>query len=234
MSSTPVVLVTGASRGLGRALAEHFCRTGARVIGCSRSAPESPLEGYEHFAVDVSNERAVKGMFAEIRKRHGRLDVLVNNAAINPAIAPAMLVPSEAIARSFEVNLLGAMLVCRGAIGLMIRGRFGRIVNIGSMAVRLEVAGESVYTAMKAALTAYTRVLAKEVWRYGITCNVVAPSALPTGLSAQVDPAALAKALERNAIPEIGRFEDVVNVVDWLIRKESQAVTGQTIYLGGA
>jgi 3-oxoacyl-[acyl-carrier protein] reductase len=218
---------------LGRHLAAYYCREGALVIGCSRSDSSLPFDNYRHFRVDISSEAEVRQLFSEVRKVYGRLDVLANNAAVNPAISLFMAVPNSSIVRSFETNVLGSMLMCRGAIQLMMPARFGRLINIGSMAVKMEVAGETVYTAMKAAITSYTRVLAKEVYPYGITCNVVAPSVLPTTMSAQVNPDALTDVLKRTAIPHIGEFDDVVNVVDFLIRPASHAITGQAIYLGG-
>lgn len=232
-SKPAVILISGASRGLGRHLAEHFCRQEALVIGCSRSEASMPYDNYSHFQVDISQEDEVRQLFLEIRKAYGRLDVLINNAAINPAISLFMAVPTATIIKSFETNLLGSMLMCRGAIRLMLPAHFGRIINIGSMAVKLEVVGETIYTAMKAALVAYTRVLAKEVYSLGITCNVVAPSALPTEMSAQISAEALADVLKRNAIPAVGEFGDVANVIECLISRESHAVTGQAIYLGG-
>ncbi|OFV91966.1 MAG: hypothetical protein A3H95_16010 [Acidobacteria bacterium RIFCSPLOWO2_02_FULL_64_15] len=233
MSDSQIILISGTSRGIGKYLAERYVESGATVIGCSRSPVVSESQGYEHLCADVSKHDEVKAMFAQIRRKYGRLDVLINSAAVNPAIALSALMPTAAIQSSFEVNLLGLMMMCREGVRLMARGRFGRIVNIGSMATRLEVAGESVYTAMKAGVNAYTRVLAKEVYKLGITCNVVAPSAVPTGLSTQVDPSALEEVLSRNAIPEMGTLRDISNVIDWLIRRESHAITGQIIYLGG-
>ena len=232
-SERDVVLITGASRGLGRHLAEHFCTRGAQVIGCSRGESSLHHDAYRHFQLDIAQEAEVRRLFADVRRTYGGLDVLINNAAANPAIAPFMAVPTATIVRSFETNVLGAMHMSRGAISLMMPRRRGRIINIGSMALKLEVAGESIYTAMKAAITSYTRVLAKEVQPFGITCNIVAPSALRTDMAAQIDPAALADVLKRNAIPTMGEFEDVVNAIEFLIRPESHAVTGQSIYLGG-
>jgi 3-oxoacyl-[acyl-carrier protein] reductase len=228
-----VILISGASRGLGRYLAEHFSQQGALVLGCSRGTSSYDNQNYRHFQVDISREDQVHELFVQVRKTYGRLDVLVNNAAINPAVSLFMAVPTATIVKSFETNVLGSMLMCRGAIRLMMARRFGRLINMGSMAVRLEVAGETVYTAMKAALVAYTRVLAKEVYPYGITCNVVAPSALPTEMSAQIDRDALAEVLKRTAIPHMGAFEDVAGTIEYLIRPESKAVTGQVLYLGG-
>ena len=102
------------------------------------------------------------------------------------------------------------------------------------MAVRHEVAGEAIYTASKAAVIAFTRVLAKEYFPYGVTCNVVAPSAIETDMLDQIDKSALNDVLSRNAIPGIGKMEDVTNTIDWLLRPESSAVTSQVVFLGGA
>jgi 3-oxoacyl-[acyl-carrier protein] reductase len=102
------------------------------------------------------------------------------------------------------------------------------------MAARHEVAGEAIYSASKAAIQTLTRVMAKEFYRYGITCNAIAPAAIETDMMNAVPRDALRDVLARNAIPEMGRLEDVSNAVDWLIQPESQAVTGQVIFLGGA
>ncbi|MBL0305007.1 MAG: SDR family oxidoreductase [Chitinophagaceae bacterium] len=107
------------------------------------------------------------------------------------------------------------MLFCREAVKIMGRKKFGRIINLGSMASKHEVPGEALYTSSKAALNAYTRVLAKEVNRQGITVNVVAPSAIRTELSEKINQAALAEVLSRNAINDYGSFEDVSNAIDF-------------------
>jgi 3-oxoacyl-[acyl-carrier protein] reductase len=101
------------------------------------------------------------------------------------------------------------------------------------MASKHEVPGESLYTSSKSAINAYTRVLAKEVAKMGITVNVVAPSAIETELSNQINREALNEVLSRNAINELGNFSDVSNIIDTLIKPESSAITGQIIYLGG-
>jgi 3-oxoacyl-[acyl-carrier protein] reductase len=234
LNNPPVILVSGTSRGIGKYLAERYGGRGAVVIGCSRSAaPDQPVP-YEHYRADVSSEADVNALFRYVRRTHGRLDVLINSAAVNPAIALSVLMPMTAVRQAVDINLIGVMMMCREAVKLMGRSRSGRIVNIGSMATRLEVAGESAYTATKAAVNAYTRVLAKEVFKMGITCNVVAPSAVATGLASHVDPRALRDALSRNAVPDLGTLDDISNAIDWLIMPESQAITGQIIYLGGA
>lgn len=235
MPEQPVVLITGTSRGIGNHLARHFLEGGAQVVGCSRADyPELDNEHYAHRVVDVRSEPEVVELFRFIRATYGRLDVAINNAALNPALSLVALTPAAAAADTLAANVLGPFLVCREAVKLMARRKFGRIVNLGSMATRHEVQGEALYTASKAALNAFTRVLAKEVAAQGITCNVVAPAAVETELSAEVDRAKLQEVLARNAIPEFGSEADVATAIEWLIKPESAAVTGQIVYLGGA
>jgi 3-oxoacyl-[acyl-carrier protein] reductase len=235
MPEQPVVLITGTSRGIGDHLARHFVERGARVVGCSRGEHEELAhERYTHRVADVSSEAGVVELFRFISDSYGRLDVAINNAALNPALGLVALTPAGAAADTLAVNVLGPFLVCRESVKLMARHRFGRIVNLGSMATRHEVQGEALYTASKAALNAFTRVLAKEVASQGITCNVVAPSAVESQLSRAVDRDKLGEVLARNAIPELGSEADVAAAIDWLVKPESAAVTGQIVYLGGA
>lgn len=230
----PVMLITGTSRGIGKYLAEYYVKNGYRVIGGSRSAVSFDSDSYHHLIADVSNEEDVLNIFKYIRKEVKRLDVLINNAAINPAIISAALLPYETIAKVYRTNVFAPMLFCREAVKLMSRKKFGRIINMGSMAAKHEVAGEALYTSAKASLNAYSRVLAKEVYKSGITVNVVAPSAIETELSAQINQEALKEVLSRNAVAGYGEMADVSNTVNYLISKESAAITGQIIYLGGA
>jgi 3-oxoacyl-[acyl-carrier protein] reductase len=228
-----VVLITGTSRGIGNHLAKHYLSSGLKVIGCSRSESSIEHDHYRHFCIDVADEKQILEMFTAIRKEYGRLDVLINNAAINPTLSPALLIPLKTIIHNFHVNVFSVMLFCREAVKLMARNKFGRVINMGSMASKLKVKGESIYSTTKSAVNTYSEILAKEVNHNNITVNVVAPSAIETDLSAQIDEQALKDVLARNAIPHYGVMADITNVTDWLIRPESNAVTGQIIYLGG-
>lgn len=228
-----VILITGTSKGIGNYLAKYYASKGHIVFGCSRSPFIEEIANYQHFQVDVTNEVDVKTIFKTIRKQHKRLDVLINNAAINPAITPSIFLTKKVMMAAFEVNVYAPMQFCREAIKVMARNSFGRIINIGSMAAKLEVKGEALYTSTKAALNSYTRVLAKETYELGITANIVAPSAIKTDLSAQINQEALQAVLKQNTVPEYGKMEDVSSIIDTLIEESSSAITGQMIYLGG-
>ena len=227
------MLITGTSKGIGNYLATHYISKGYFVVGCSRGKSTIEDDAYHHFSMDVSDESSILQVFAYIRKELKRLDVLINNAAINPAILSAALLPYETIQRVYKVNVFAPMIFCREAVKIMSRRKFGRVINIGSMASKHEVAGEALYTSTKASINAYTRVLAKEVYRQGITVNVVAPSAIRTELSGKINQAALTEVLSRNAITTYGEFKDVSNIIELLIKNESAGLTGQIIFLGG-
>ena len=172
-------------------------------------------------------------MLRNIKKNDGHIDILINNAGVNLTLQPTMLVSYKNALKTVEINLLGTFLMCREVARLMMKNSFGRIINFSSMAVKLEVEGEAIYTASKSAIISFSRVFAKEVYPLGITCNVVSPSAIETDLMMGIDENALRNVLSRNAIKTKGEMEDVSNTIDWLIKPESDAITGQVIYLGG-
>ena len=124
-------------------------------------------------------------------------------------------------------------MISREAAKLMMRRRFGRIVNVTSVAVPLRLEGESVYAASKSALVMYSKILAREVGPFGITVNVVGPSPIETDLIRNVPRDKIDRIVENQAIKRLGRFEDVANVVDFFVSEGSGYVTGQVVYLGG-
>jgi 3-oxoacyl-[acyl-carrier protein] reductase len=229
----PVMLITGTSKGIGNYLANYYLSKGFIVIGCSRNAYEIKNNNYAHIIADISSEDEILNIFRYIRKIYKRLDVLINNAAINPAILNVAFLPYETVQKIFRVNVFAPIIFCREAVKIMNRNKFGRIINLGSMATRHEVVGEALYTSTKASINAFTRVLSKEVYSFGITVNVVAPSAIETDLLKAINQDALMEVLNRNAIKQYGDLIDVSNSIDYLIKDESKSVTGQIIYLGG-
>lgn len=232
MPEQEVVLITGTRTGIGRFLAEHFVSRGALVEGCSRNPPDWSLEGYTHHCLDVADEAAVKAMFVDIQKRHGRLDILINNAGV-ASMNHILLTPLATLQKIMATNLYGTFLMCREAVKLMQRHRYGRIVNVSTVAVNLRLEGEAAYAASKSAVVTFSQILAKEVASFGITCNVVAPTPIETDLIRHVPEEKIRRIVERQAIQRAGTFEDVANVVDFFVKKESSFITGQVITLGG-
>lgn len=227
-----VIVVTGASRGLGRSLSETMLGRGHRVFGCSRSPATIEHADYTHFELDVAEERAVVRMFNAVRKSGEPLYALINNAGV-AAMNHALLTPAATITRLLAINVQGTMLCSREAAKQMSKHRLGRIINFSTIAAAYDLEGEAAYVASKSAVAAYSRVLARELGERGVTVNVVAPNPIRTALIAGVGDDKLQAIIDRQAIKRFGRFEDVLQVVDFFLDPKSEFVTGQTIYLGG-
>ncbi len=228
----PVTLITGTSKGIGRTLAEHYVDKGHAVIGCSRGPCDLEARNYEHFTVDVTDEKSIQELFASIRRSHGRLDHLINNAGI-ASMNHSLLTPTSTLTRILETNVVGTFVFSREAAKLMQKNKFGRIVNFSTVAVPLQLEGESAYVASKAGVESLTEVMAREFAKFGITVNAVGPVPIETDLIRAVPKEKIAALIKRQAIRRLGEVGDVVNVVDFFLREESNFVTGQVIYLGG-
>jgi len=229
----PVALVTGARKGLGKFIAQQLVARGYIAFGCSRNAADWHAEGYQHIEADVSNEQQVKQLVEQIRRSCGRLDVVVNNAGI-ASLNHFLMVPSSTVERVMSTNFRGAWVVCRESAKIMMKARFGRIVNLTTVAVPMRIPGEALYAASKSAVETMTRILAYELGEFGITVNAVGPTPIDTDLIQKVPQNSIQAIVDRLAIKRKGEPKDVMNVVDFLIRPESDYVTGQVIYLGGA
>ena len=232
MKRTDVVLITGTSRGIGRYLAEHFLKKGSIVYGCSRSPVERTRPRYFHHVADVTNESQVKELFSSIKKHHGRLDITINNAGI-AFMNHFLLMPVSTARKIVDTNLIGTFLICRESVKLMRKAGYGRIINFSSVAVPLNIEGEAVYAASKSAVGTLTRIIAREVSPYGITCNAIGPAPVRTDLLHGISSKKLDRLINSLAIKKFCKFEDIANIVDFLVAPASGSITGQVIYLGG-
>jgi 3-oxoacyl-[acyl-carrier protein] reductase len=235
MSGTRHILITGASRGLGRYLASHYLEQGDLVTGCARSEASGSAithERYRHYRVDVTDARAVHALLRSVQREVGRLDVLINNAGI-ANMNPLALMPIEVARRIMETNFLGTFLLSQAAIRLLRKSPAPRIVNISSVAVPLRLAGESVYAASKSAIEMLTRIAARELGAFGITCNAVGPTPIDTDLLKGVGQEKIRHLVEQQAIPRMAQPSDVAHIVDFFLHPQSHMITGQIIYLGG-
>jgi 3-oxoacyl-[acyl-carrier protein] reductase len=232
VNQNTVVLITGTRSGIGKHLAEHFLSLGAAVEGCSRKPPGWEAPGYTHHTVDVSDEQQVRGMVADIRKRHGRLDVTVNNAAV-ASMNLTLLTPASSVDHIMSINFRGTFLVSRESAKLMKRNKYGRIINITSAAKDLRLPGEAIYASSKGAVETFTRLLAVEVAPLGITCNAVSPGLMETSLTKGVPGPAKEALIQRLAMKRLATLEDVDNAVEFFASPKSSYITGQVLHLGG-
>jgi 3-oxoacyl-[acyl-carrier protein] reductase len=226
------ILITGASRGLGKAMAEHYLAQGHMVYGCSRSEKTIDDRNYSHFEVDITSEDDITGMFIALRKQAGHLDALINNAGIASMNAFA-LTPLKSFRKIFDTNVQGTFLCCQKAFGLLKRSANPRIINMTTVAVPFQLEGESIYASSKSAVETLTRIIAREYGSFGITCNAIGPSPIATDLIRGVAEDKIRELVNRQAVKKMGTPEDVINLADFFLRPESHMISGQVVYLGG-
>lgn len=234
----PVALVTGAAKGIGKAIAGRLVAEGFFVVAADLDATggqeltaELGAENLFFEEMDVQSEAEIAALCSKIERDFGRLDVLVNNAGI---IRDNMIwnMPTEDFDAVIGVNLKGPWLLCREAARLMKRQNSGRIVNIASRAW-LGNRGQTNYSASKAGIVGMTRALALELGKYNVLVNTVAPGLIDTPLTQNLEPAVLQQLIEAQPTRSIGRPEDVANAVAFLASPKTLFITGQTIYVDG-
>ncbi len=231
-----VAVVTGAAQGIGKAIADKLAAEGATVVvadingeGAERAAPE----GGAGMQVDVSKEDDVKRMVDETVSRFGRLDVLVNDAAIVP-FTPWDEVTFEEWRRIMSVNLDGVFLTCHYAQTPMRDAGYGRIVNIASNVILAGTPNLAQYVASKGGVFAFTRALAREIGKYGITVNAVAPGLTETeGVLASPHAEAFEFVQMLQCIPRRAVAADIAPSVAFLASEEAGWVTGQLLVADG-
>jgi 3-oxoacyl-[acyl-carrier protein] reductase len=227
-----VIIITGTRKGIGHFLALEYLRQGDIVYGCSRRECDIEHPNYRHTRLDVSDEAAVTAFVREVYKAHKRIDVLINNAGI-ASMNHFLLTPYATAQRVFNTNFMGTFLMCREVAKYMVKNKGGRIVNYSTVAVALNLQGELVYSASKAAIEQLTRVLAGEIGTSGITVNAVGPTPIDTDLIKNVPPEKIQDLIGHQSIKRLGKYEDVKNVIDFYLSPASDFITGQVVYLGG-
>ena len=225
-----VAIVTGGGQGIGKAIVDKLAEEGATVVVCDvKGAEEAAPEGCSGMTVDVSSENDVKRMVDDTVSAHGRLDVLVNNAAIVP-FTPWDEVDFAEWRRIMSVNLDGTFLCCHYGQRPMREAGYGRIVNIVSNVVLAGTPNLAHYVASKGGVFAFTRALAREVGKYGITVNSVAPGLTETeGVMASPHKEAFEFVQMLQAIPRRGVAADIAPAVAFLASEEAGWITGQML-----
>lgn len=229
---SPVALVTGARKGIGRFLAQYLQEQGYEVIGCSREPSDWKAERYIHIQTDVTDENQVSSLIRKIDKRFGRLYAVINCAGA-ASMNHAILTPAATLDKLMATNVRGSFLVSREAAKLMRKARCGRIVNISSIAVPMRLEGQAAYVASKGAVELLSQVMSRELAGYGITVNVIGPTPIETDMLRGVPSKKIEQLIQLLSIKRIGTMKDIANVVDFFLRQESDAITGQVLYLGG-
>lgn len=236
-----VALVTGASRGIGRAILDELAHRGARVIGTATSAQgaqdiskrlsaeDLPGEGV---VLDVTDGGQVDALIARLIERYGRIDILVNNAGITRDNL-LMRMKDQEWAEVIDTNLSSVFRLCRAVLKPMMKARYGRIINIASVVGVAGNAGQTNYTAAKAGMIGFSKSLAQEVGSRNITVNCVAPGFIDTDMTRALPEAQRVKLLERIPLGRLGTPEDVAHAVAFLASDASGYITGATLHVNG-
>lgn len=235
-----VALVTGASRGIGRGIAECLGRDGATVVvnyAGSQAAAEAVVAAIQAIGsqavalqVNLGEVSEIRRLFQETVDRFGQLDILINNAGI-ATMAPITEVAEADYQKVFDVNVRGVLFALQEAARRMSDG--GRIVNISSTTSLYPDAGIAVYAASKAAVKLFAQVLAKEVGDRGITVNSVMPGPTVPGMFANLPPEVQQQAAASSPFNRVGTPQDIADVVAFLVSEEARWLTGQAICANG-
>jgi 3-oxoacyl-[acyl-carrier protein] reductase len=246
-SPTRVAFITGASRGIGKAIAQRLARDGRHVVLCARS--EGPLNelkaqieavggpngapGKASVAIaDVSSSASITAAIEKVIAEHGRLDILVNNAGITKDTL-ALRMSDEDWDSVISTNLTSAFVACRAAARAMMKGKFGRIVNIASTSGIVGNAGQANYAAAKAGLLGLSKTLARELGSKGVTANVVAPGYIQTDMTDNLPQEIKDKISDMIAVKRLGVVEDIAAAVAYVTSDEAGFLTGQTLIVDG-
>ena len=236
-----VAFVTGASRGIGRAIALTLCRQGFDIVVASPEIEKNEEVAAEIRAcsgdaitlnLDVTSPESVKAAFAKALQEKTRIDVLVNNAGIARDGLAVRMKPAD-WALVLKINLEGAFLCTQQVLPSMMRNRWGRIVNISSVVGQAGQAGQANYAASKAGLIGLTKALAQEMGSRGITVNAVAPGYIATDMTKDLPEELKQKMMASIPLARMGKPEDIAAAVKFLVSEDASYITGHVLAVNG-
>ena len=225
-----MILVTGASRGLGRAICERLLARSMEVLGVARDVESLPFRA---LSCDVSSYEAVKALVQGLKREGAVINGLVNAAGI-ASMNLAVTTPAAVSQRLINVNLLGTIYCCQLVAPMMARHKRGSIINFSTIAVSLGLKGESVYVASKAGVEGFSRSFAREMADFNVKVNCIAPGPIDTSLLKGITPSQIANIVERQIIPRQFTPDAVSDLVELLLDPRASALSGQVLQVGGA
>ena len=225
-----MIIVTGASRGLGRAVAERRMSSGREVLSLSRTSEGAPGDSV---TCDVSDYEAVKAVAQSLRKEKREIEGLVNAAGI-ASMNLAVTTPPSMTQKLIQTNLAGTIHCCQLFAPLMIRKKAGSIINFSTIAVTLGLKGESIYAASKAGVEGFSRAFAREMADFDIRVNCVAPGPIKTNLLKGVSDEQIDAIVAQQILPKLFLPDDIADLCEFLLGPQSQSLSGQVLKVGGA
>lgn len=232
MAEKMVVVISGTSKGIGQKTAEHFLNKGFIVYGCSRNEGTIQHSNYFHSQLDLKKESDICRWIRSIKKQVGRIDILFCNAGYAPANFLVTMTSGKILEDVMMTNIHGTFVMCREAAKLMMKQKSGRIITVSSMAAGLHLEGTSAYALSKSAIVEFTKILAKEMADFGVTCNCIAPSMYMTDGVDALQEKVIDRALNSLTLKRKLRIEEILHIIDFFCDKNAEAVTGQVIHLG--
>lgn len=237
--SLQIALVTGASRGIGKAIAQRLAKDGYQVIGTATTeAGATAITDYlketggKGIAVNVQDGAAIDQLFSDIERDFGTVQVLVNNAGITQD-GLLMRMDDTAWETVIDVNLTAIYRTCKRAVRGMMKARHGRIINVSSVVAQMGNVGQANYAASKAGMEGFSRSLAREIGSRNITVNCVAPGFIETDMTDTLDEKVKASLVENIALGRLGAPDNVAVVVSFLASQEASYITGAVIPVNG-
>jgi 3-oxoacyl-[acyl-carrier protein] reductase len=224
-----MIIVTGASRGLGRAICDRLTSSGVDIFGLSRDAANLPFESMN---CDVSSYEEIKKVVQALKQSGKKVSGLINTAGI-ASMNLAVTTPPSVAEKIIKVNLLGTIYCCQLFSPMIFRHKSGSIINFSSVGVAIGLKGESIYVASKAGVESFTRVFAREMADFNVNVNCIAPGPIDTNLLKGVSQSQILKVVAQQIIPRQFTPDAVCDLVEILLDPKSKSLSGQVFYVGG-
>jgi len=224
-----MIIVTGASRGIGLAISNRLFESGEEVLGLSRNVVSAK---FSTKSIDVTDFKSIKNLSDDIRLSGKKVTAVINAAGIASMNLALMANPLSSV-NLVNVNFLGTVYSCQAFAPLLVRNGGGSVINFSTIAVALHLEGESIYAATKAAVENYSKTFAKELSKFNVRVNCIAPGPIQTELLRGVTEDQINKIVEAQIIKTKFEKDDVVDLVDLLLDSKAKSLTGQVFHVGG-
>jgi len=224
-----MIIVTGASKGLGRAICERLLSTGVEIFGLSRDVSNVPFDSMN---CDVSSYDDIKKVAQALKRSGKKVSGLINAAGV-ASMNLAVTTPPNVAEKIVKINLLGTIYCCQLLSPMIFRHKSGSIINFSSLGVALGLKGESIYVASKAGVEVFTRAFAREMADFNVNVNCIAPGPIDTNLLKGVSASQISRVVAQQIFQKQFTPEAVCDLVELLLDPKSKALSGQVLHVGG-